>query len=72
MSCILEIFESIIVIKYQENLITSSNQFSFKQAASTVLCTSTLKEVVANYFYGSPKVYACFLDLSKRSTELIF
>ena len=64
MSCILEIFESIIVIKYQEKLLTS-NQFGFKQGASTVLCTSTLKEVVANYFSGSSKVYACFLDMTK-------
>ena len=33
MSCILKIFESIIVIKYQEKLLTSPNQFDFKQGA---------------------------------------
>ena len=71
-SCTLKIFKSIIVIKYQEKLLTSPNQFGFKKGASTVLCTSTLKEVVANYFSGSSKVYACFLDLSKAFDRVNF
>ena len=72
MSCILKFFESIKVIKYQEKFLTSPNQFGFKQDASTVLCTSTLKEVVANYFSGSSKVYACFFDLSKAFDRVNF
>ena len=72
MACILKIFESIIVIKYQEKLLIAPNQFGFKHGASTVLCTSTLKKVVANYFSGSSEVYACFIDLSKAFDRVNF
>ena len=72
MSCVLKIFESITVIKYQEKLLISPNQFDFKQGALTVLHTSTLEEVVANYFSGSSKVYVYCLDLSKAVNKVNF
>ena len=50
---------------------TSKNQFSFKRKYATDLCIYTVKSVIKYYNYFSSSVLTCFLDDSKRSTELI-
>ena len=47
------------------HLVTSDNQFGFKQKHSTDLCISTVKSILHYYNYCNSPVYTCFLDASK-------
>ena len=46
-------------------LLTSDNQFGFKQKHSTDLCIYTVKSIIQYYNYYNSPVYTCFLDASK-------
>lgn len=60
-----KIVEMLILLKYENYLTSSENQFGFKKKSSTDMCIFLLKEVI-DYFNsnGSP-VYVCFMDASK-------
>ena len=55
----------ILLEKYKDELSTSGLQFAYKDAHSTTMCISMLKETVMHYNFEGSNVYACLLDASK-------
>ena len=60
-----KIFESCLATFMDAHLVTSDNQFGFKQKHSTDLCIYTVKSIIQYYNYYNSPVYTCFLDASK-------
>ena len=60
-----KIFELCLATVMDAHLVTSDNQFGFKQKHSTDLCIYTVKSSVQYYNYYNSPVYTCFLDASK-------
>ena len=60
-----KLFELVFLERYKDILITSPNQFGFKQNHGTESCLFVFKQVVDFYQSNSSPVYATFLDLSK-------
>ena len=71
-SVISKILESVILIRFQDCLLTNCNQFGFKTDHATDLCTFTLKQITDYYNYNSSPVYICYLDASKAFDRLNF
>ena len=59
------IFELCLATIMDTHLVTSDNQFGFKQKHSTDLCIYRVKSVIQYYNYYNSPVYTCFLDASK-------
>ena len=65
-----KLFESVILNKYADLLMSLDNQFGFKAGSSTDQCVFMLKQIIEFYNnLGSP-VYICFLDASKAFDKL--
>ena len=65
-TCIVsKVLEIIILKRYEDHFLTSSNQFGFKANHGTEKCIFVLKQVIDFYKSKSSPVYLCFLDLSK-------
>ena len=64
-SLFLKIFDWIVLILFDCDLVCDENQFGFESESSTVMCTWAVIEVI-NYFTsrGTP-VYVCLLDYRK-------
>ena len=64
-SLFLKIFDWVVLILFNSELLCDENQFGFQAESSTVMCTWAVIEVI-NYFNsrGTP-VYACLLDYRK-------
>ncbi len=64
-SLFLKIFDWVVLILFESELVCDENQFGFQAESSTVMCTWSVVEVI-NYFTsrGTP-VYACLLDYRK-------
>ena len=64
-SLFLKIFDWVVLILFNSELLCDENQFGFQTESSTVMCTWAVIEVI-NYFNsrGTP-VYACLLDYRK-------
>ena len=60
-----KIFELCLATIRDAHLVTSDNQFGFKQKHSTDLCIYTVKSIIQYYNYYNSPVYTCFLDASK-------
>ena len=60
-----KIFELCLDTIMDAHLVTSDNQFGFKQKHSTDLCIYTVKSIIQYYNYYNSPVYTCFLDASK-------
>ena len=60
-----KILELAMLEKIKGQLITSDNQFGFKQKTGTEMCVFTLKQLIDYYSKRSSPVYVCFLDASK-------
>ena len=60
-----KIFELCLATIMDAHLVTSDNQFDFKQKHSTYLCIYTVKSIIQYYNYYNSPVYTCFLDASK-------
>ena len=60
-----KIFEKVLLMRVQDYIYTSDNQFSFKPKHSTDLCIFTLKSIIDYYVNASSPVYICYLDASK-------
>ena len=60
-----KIFELCLATIMDAHLVTSDNQFGFKQKHSTDLCIYTVKSIIQYYNYYNNPVYTCFLDASK-------
>ena len=57
--------ESLILVKCEEFLYTSDNQFGFKSGHSTEFCIYTLQEYIEFYKRRNTTVFVTFLDASK-------
>lgn len=64
-SILSKVLERILLDRLQAYLITTDNQFGFKNKHSTDLCIYALKEVVRKYSRHNTPVFMCFLDASK-------
>ena len=65
-----KLLESILLMKCEEYLCTSANQFGFKKAHGTELCIYTLREYIELYRKRSTTVFVTFLDASKAFDRL--
>ena len=57
--------ESLILVKCEEFLYTSDNQFGCKSSHSTEFCIYTLQEYIKFYKKRNTTVFVTFLDASK-------
>ena len=55
-----KIFETILLFRCEEFLISSDNQFAYKKEHSTELCIYVLKQTVFDYNNNHTPVFACF------------
>ena len=60
-----KLFESVILMKCEEYLFTSDNQFGFKAQHSTEFCIYSLLEFIDYYKKRNTTVFVTFLDASK-------
>ena len=60
-----KLFESVLLMKCEQYLTTSANQFGFKTGHSTDLCIYALKEFIEYYKSRNTTVFVTFLDASK-------
>ena len=65
-----KLLESILLLKCEEYLCTSANQFGFKKAHRTELCIYTLRGHIELYRKRSTTVFVTFLDASKAFDRL--
>ena len=59
-----KVFESVLLLKCEEYLFTSSNQISYKKGYSTDLFIYALKKSIEYYRKRSPSVFVTMLDSS--------
>ena len=66
-----KLLESIILLKCEEYLLTSDNQFRYKARHSTEFCIYSLLEFIDYYMYKkrNTTVFVTFLDASKHLIE---
>ena len=69
---ILKVFKSVLLLKCEECLFTSSNQFGYKKGHSTDLCSYALKEFIEYYKKRSTSVFVMMLDASKAFDRVNF
>ena len=70
-SCIVsKIFENVILLRIEEYLWTTDNQFGFKAHHSTDLCVYALTEFIEHFKNRSTSVYLAFLDASKAFDKI--
>jgi hypothetical protein len=60
-----KLFEILILPHIIGNIRSGDNQFGFKVAHSTIMCTWFVKEIILYYNICRSYVYGCFLDCSK-------
>ena len=60
-----KVLESVLLVKCEEFLYTSDNQFGFKLGHSTEICIYTLQEYIEFYKRRNSTVFVTFLDASK-------
>ena len=66
-------FELCLATLMDAHLVTSDNQFSFKQQHSTDICIYTVKSIIQYYNYYNSPVYTCFLvKISDRTIVLLY
>ena len=64
-SLLLKIFDWIVLILFDKELVTDDNQFGFKEGSSATMCTYIAVEVINNFIKNGSTVYACLLDYRK-------
>lgn len=64
-SILCKIIDLVVIARYGDCLVTSSNQFGFKPKGSTDACTMLVKETIAYYRCNDSDLYCVFLDASK-------
>ena len=67
-----KVFESVLLLKCEEYLFTSSNQFGYKKGHSTDLCMNALKEFIEHYKKRSTSVFVTMFDASKAFDRVKF
>ena len=71
-SALCKVFDSIIIKRYYDQLMSNDLQFSFKAKHSTVMCTATLKEIASHYNAKGSQVFMCMLDATKAFDKVDF
>ena len=71
-SALCNVFDSIIIKRYYDQLMSNDLQFSFKVKHSTVTCTATLKEIASHYNAKGSQVFMCMLDATKAFDKVDF
>ena len=66
-----KLMDNIVLIKFSNQLQTSSLQFGFKAKSSTNLCTFVLRETLAYYVNNQTTMFCTIGMPQKPSTELI-
>ena len=70
-SCVVsKIFEYVILLRIEEYLWTTDNQFGCKAHHSTDLCVYALTEFIEHFKNRSTSVYVAFLDASKAFDKI--
>ena len=64
-SLLYKLFDTIIIEKHEDNLITDDLQFGYKKQSSTIVCTSVLLNTVEYYRENDSDCYMLLLDASK-------
>ena len=62
-----KVLESVLLVKCEEFLYTSDNQFGFKSGHSTEFCIYTLQEYIEFYKRRNTTVFVSFLDVTFAS-----
>ena len=65
-----KVFEHIILLRLEEYLWTTDNQFGFKSGHSTDLCIYALSELIEYFKCRSTSVYVAFLHASKAFDKI--
>jgi hypothetical protein len=60
-----KVFETVLLHRYSSLLVTSDNQFGFRNNHSTDMCMFAFQQVVDLYVSMNSPVYICYLDASK-------
>ena len=60
-----KIFDTIIIEKHEDNLLSDDLQFGYKKQYSTIVCTSLLLNTVEYYRDNDSDCYMLLLDASK-------
>ena len=71
-SALSKVFDSIIVKRYYDQLMSNDLQFSFKAKHYTVMCTATQKEITSHYNAKGSQVFMCMLDATKAFDKVDF
>ena len=67
-----KVFELVLLLKCEEYLFISSNQFSYKKGHSSDLCIYALKEFIKYYKKRSTSVFVTMVDTSKAFDRVNF
>ena len=65
-----KVFEFLILHRYNDLLITTANQFGFKDKLSTDLCIFSMKQIIEYYNMYNTPIFVCFLDASKAFDKI--
>ena len=71
-SALCKFFDSIIIKRYYDQLMSNDLQFSYKAKHSTIICTATLKEIASHYAAKCSQVFMCILDATKAFDKVDF
>ena len=71
-SCLNNVIDWVILLKYCDQLHTSHKQFAYKENHSTSMCTMALKEVLKYNSLRRGQLYWCPLDASKAFDKVKF
>ena len=71
-SSLSKLLDIIILLRNEDSIRTSDNQFAFKKQSSTSLCTYVLKEIVHSFLMHGSRIFACFLDATKAFDRIRF
>ena len=64
-SIISKVFERILLLRCENFLLVSDNQFAYSKNLSTELCIYTMKQIIFSYNKCNTPIYACFIDIRK-------
>ncbi len=64
-SILSKVLDKCITTLQSQCLISDPLQFAYKAKSSTLMCTSTIIEIISYYMHGGGSVYMCMLDASK-------
>ena len=64
-SLILKVFDWVVILAFEKNLVTDELQFGYKQKTSTSMCTWLAIETIDHFVRNGPEVFVGVMDMSK-------